>query len=201
MTIDKTQYKAIFIDKDGTLVEDVPYNVDPAKIKLYPDVPEALLKWQKEGFKIIVITNQSGVAHGYFEEKAIQGVKETLEKMFEQYGIVIDGFFYCPHHHQGKVEAFAIDCECRKPKPGMIKRAAKELNIDLSQSWMIGDILNDVEAGNRAGCNTILIDNGNETEWIVNRMRAPTYTVKTVGEAADKILNHEISLSGVPKIE
>lgn len=178
--------KAIFLDKDGTLIEDVPYNVDPEKIKLNNGVGEALLRWKQDGFKLIVITNQAGVAHGYFKEEKLQIVEKTIRKKLEAFNVEIDGFYYCPHHISGRVPEYAIDCNCRKPKAGMIKRVAEELNIDLKQSWMVGDILHDIEAGNKAGCKTILINNGNETEWEMNEFRRPSFIVSEMMEAADK---------------
>jgi D-glycero-D-manno-heptose 1,7-bisphosphate phosphatase len=182
--------KAIFLDKDGTLVEDVPYNVDPEKIKLYPDVPLALKRLQDQGYKIVVVSNQAGVAYGHFEEGALEAVWKRISNLLERADVHVEGYYYCPHHREGKVEGFNISCDCRKPEPGMLTRAARELNIDLSQSWMIGDILNDVEAGNRAGCKTILINNGNETEWIMGEHRVPDYFAASVLEAAIMIDNH-----------
>jgi D,D-heptose 1,7-bisphosphate phosphatase len=181
-------HKAIFLDKDGTLIEDVPYNVDPEQIRLYADVPEALVALKQAGYKLIVISNQSGVAQGYFKEKALEGVTEKLSQLLAPYQVSFDGFYYCPHHPHGKVETYIKACECRKPQPGLLTQAAQELSIDLSQSWMIGDILNDVEAGNRAGCRTILIDNGNETEWKNGESRIPTFITKTFHGAAERIL-------------
>ena len=180
--------KAVFLDKDGTLVKNIPYSIIPEKIMFYPEVPEALKLLKRNGFKIVIISNQPGVAYGYFEEEDLKKVKETLQKMLEVYAIKIDGFYYCPHHTEGKVKTYTMNCSCRKPKPGMIIQAANELKIDISKSWMIGDILNDIEAGNSAGCKTILIDNGNETEWILNALRNPTYTVKKVWDAAIKVI-------------
>lgn len=180
--------KAIFLDKDGTLIKNMPFNIDPEKIRFYCDVPKALQLFKQRDFKIVIVSNQPGVAYGYFKEKDLKKVKEVLQEMLELYEIKIDGFYYCPHHIKGKVAVYTRDCSCRKPKPGMIIQAASDLNIDISRSWMIGDILNDIEAGNRAGCKTILIDNGNETEWIVTPERIPTYTVKKMKEAA-KIIN------------
>jgi D,D-heptose 1,7-bisphosphate phosphatase len=178
---------AIFLDKDGTLIEDVPYNVDPARIRLYPDVPEALRRFRAAGYRLIVISNQAGVARGYFEENALEGVRETLNRLLSAEGVPLDGFYYCPHHPEGTVAAYSVACDCRKPKPGMILQAAREQGIDLSGSWMIGDILNDVEAGNAAGCRTVLIDNGNETEWEKGAGREPTLVANTVLEAALRI--------------
>lgn len=183
--------KAVFLDKDGTLVEDIPYNVDPEKIRLYDGVPEALRTLREQGFRIVVITNQPGVAYGYFEEHKLHDLKNSFGLLFNKHDVEIDGFYYCPHHAEGTVKQYSFECNCRKPMPGMILRAAEEMNIDLSRSWMVGDILNDVEAGNRAGCKTILINNGNETEWIYNKMRTPAYMVWNISEAAKKIEEEE----------
>ncbi len=180
--------RAVFLDKDGTLIPDVPYNVDPARITLYPDVAEALLTLQRAGFKLIVVSNQAGVARGYFPETALTAVESRLRTLLGEAGVVLDDFRYCPHHPAGSVAEYAIDCTCRKPQPGMLLLIAEEQEIDLRESWMAGDILNDVEAGNRAGCRTILIDRGNETEWLTGPFRTPTATVNSFSKAADQIL-------------
>lgn len=177
--------KAIFLDKDGTLITDVPYNVDPAKISLYPDAGPALRQWQELGFALIVVSNQAGVARGYFLEEALGPVVDTLRDRLRPYGVTLTDFYYCPHYPTGSVAAYARECDCRKPQPGMIRRAAQEHDIDLNASWMVGDILNDAEAGNRAGCRTLLIDRGNETEWLPGPFRTPTARVANLEEAAD----------------
>lgn len=179
--------KAVFLDKDGTLIEDVAYNVSPEKIKLYPEVPGALQELKSQGFKLVVVSNQPGIAHGFFGEDALKAMKERLQQLLSAHDVMLDGFYFCPHHPEGKMTGYAIECICRKPRPGLLLQAATEMNIDLSVSWMIGDILNDVEAGNRAGCKTILIDNGNETEWAVSPERIPAHIVKHMNEAAGKI--------------
>jgi D-glycero-D-manno-heptose 1,7-bisphosphate phosphatase len=176
---------AIFFDKDGTLIEDVPYNVDPARIVLAPHAREGVKALADAGYAIVVVSNQSGVARGMFEEAALDGVRERLEDLL---GRRLDGFYCCPHHPDGVVRDLAKDCVCRKPMPGLLHRAAAELDLKLSTSWMIGDILNDVEAGRRAGTRTVLMDNGNETEWIDGALRRPDCRVADVGEAALAIL-------------
>jgi D-glycero-D-manno-heptose 1,7-bisphosphate phosphatase len=180
--------KAIFIDKDGTLIDDVPYNVNPSLMRLQKGVIEGLTKLKAEGYLLIIISNQSGIAHGYFTEDDLDPVKNRLHEMLQNHDLEFDGFYFCPHHPNGKVEQYAVACSCRKPKPGMIFSAADHFNIELSASWMIGDILNDVEAGNKAGCRTILINNGNETEWILNESRRPTGLAGDLDEAAMFIL-------------
>ncbi len=182
--------KAIFLDKDGTLIEDVPYNVNPGRIRLLPKAAEGAAAFQAAGYQLIVVSNQSGVARGYFEERALEAVERRLaELLLAEAGVPLAGFYYCPHHPQGTVAAYAHPCTCRKPQPGMILRAAADQaaagrGLDLSQCWMAGDILDDVEAGRRAGCRTVLIDNGGETEWVMSPDRRPDLVAADLAHAA-----------------
>lgn len=180
--------KAIFLDKDGTLIPDIPYNVIPEKITLHGGAVEGLQKLRDAGSVFIVVSNQSGVARGFFDEKALAGVAEKLRQLLAAAGITLLDFYFCPHHPDGSHPEYSRTCDCRKPQPGMLQKAAAEHGIDLAQSWMIGDILHDVEAGNRAGCRTVLIDNGGETEWLSGSFRTPTFTAANLSEAADLIL-------------
>ena len=180
--------RAVFLDKDGTLVQDVPYNVDPARIELALGVPEGLRRLHAAGYRLLVISNQSGVARGYFPEEALGAVVERMRDLFTEAGVPLDGFYYCPHHPGGSVAAYAVACSCRKPEPGLIFRAASEPSLERRRSWFVGDILNDVEAGRRAGCRTILIANGHETEWILTLDRLPHYVAADLAEAAEAIL-------------
>lgn len=181
--------KAVFLDKDGTLIIDVPYNVDPEMIVFSGDCFEGLRQLQRAGYLLIIVTNQSGVARGIFKEEALVAVRKKIESVLNSNGIRLDGFYYCPHHPDGIVTQFAVDCDCRKPMPGLLQKAALGNDISLKDSWMIGDILNDVEAGNIAGCRSILIDNGNETEWIMSTIRTPLTKVKNINQAAHYILS------------
>src|SRR5437588_4500147 len=182
---------AIFIDKDGTLIHDIPYNVDPDLIALQEDSADGLKMLCDSGYKLIVISNQPGVACGYFSEEELFFVEEKLRSLLEPSSIKLCGFYFCPHYARGIIDESAVDCYCRKPMPGMLLHAAEVNDIDLSSSWMIGYILNDVEAGNRAGCKTILIDNGNETEWLTGEFRTPVLICNNINEAADCILKHQ----------
>lgn len=179
---------AIFLDKDGTLIPDIPYNVNPDLITLYPDV-EYLMHLQNMGYLIIVVSNQAGIAKGLFNKRNFVLVQNKIKTLLSEHNIHLDAFYYCPHHPDGIIEEFSIICNCRKPWPGMLYKAANDLNIDLNKSWMIGDILNDIEAGNRAGCKTILINNGNETEWEINEWRNPNFETTNLKEAATYIIN------------
>ena len=168
---------AVFFDKDGTLVENVPYNVDPRRIALAPGAVESVTRLAAQGYRIIVVSNQPGVALGYFGQADLAGVRQRLEALLP----ALDGFYYCPH-------APGAGCDCRKPACGLLLRAAREHAVDLASSWMVGDILDDVEAGRRAGCRTVLIDNGNETEWRPGPLRTPDRVARDLREAAYAIL-------------
>jgi D,D-heptose 1,7-bisphosphate phosphatase len=181
--------KAVFFDKDGTLIKDVPYNIDPLLVELEKGAIDTLLRLKRENYLLVIISNQAGIALDFFTEQRFLQLKEYLLKLFEIEGVVFDGFYYCPHHPQGKNINYKKNCDCRKPAPGLLFRAARELDIDLTASWMVGDILHDVQAGTQAGCKTILVDNGNETEWEFSATRTPAYIVTNLSEVADYILN------------
>ena len=178
---------AVFLDKDGTLVDDVPYNVDVQRMSLVAGAGTALRALAGAGYRLIVISNQSGVARGYFAEDALQPVEDRLRTMLADEGVTLAGFYYCPHLPDGIVPAYARNCSCRKPQPGLIRAAAAAHGLDLTRSWVVGDILDDVEAGRRAGCATVLIDNGNETEWALSDERVPHYVVASIVEASAAI--------------
>jgi D-glycero-D-manno-heptose 1,7-bisphosphate phosphatase len=179
--------RAIFIDKDGTLVENVPYNVFPGLLELTWQAGQGLQLFRQLGYALCVVSNQSGLAQGLFTETALDLLHRRLAQTLAQYGVVLDGFYYCPHSPDGVITRYAIPCTCRKPMPGMLYRAAREHGLDLAQSWMVGDILDDIEAGRRAGCRTVLIDNGNETEWKRSPLRTPHLTAPNLYTAAAMI--------------
>jgi D-glycero-D-manno-heptose 1,7-bisphosphate phosphatase len=183
--------RAIFIDKDGTLVVNVPYNVDPRRIILAPYAGRSLLALQEAGFRIVVVSNQSGIARGLFQESDLGPVVVRLRQLLGNAGVRLDGFYYCPHHPSGSVRQYSFECDCRKPQPGMIRQAAQDLGIDIGRSWMIGDILDDIEAGHAAGCRSILIDNGNEAEWRGGPQRTPDARVADLEAAAKLILTED----------
>ncbi len=182
---------AFFLDKDGTLVKDVPYNSDPALLEFSDDALSGLALVQGAGFSLFVVSNQPGVALGYFEEHELTTMKTALTHMMGREGLMLEDCYFCPHRVDATVSNYRIPCECRKPKPGMLLTAARQHHIALEDSWMIGDILDDVEAGKRAGCRTFLLDNGNETEWrMENRERTPDFIVSSINEACDIVLTH-----------
>lgn len=152
-------YKAVFLDRDDTLVEDPGYISHPSQVKLLPGAAAALAQLRKMGFRLVVVSNQSGVARGIITEEALAQVHHTLEKLLADEGVYLDAIYYCPFHPDGVIPKYRIESDLRKPAPGMLLEAAQKLDIDLSASWMIGDSYRDVEAGKRAGCKTILINN------------------------------------------
>lgn len=175
--------KAVFLDKDGTLIKDVPYNVDPELIRLLPQTIDGLRLMHEAGYDLVVITNQSGVARGYFEEEDLEDVEQHLRQRLAGHSLSLRGFYYCPHHPDGIVPEYTGPCDCRKPAPGMLLQAMDELGIDPDRSWYIGDILNDVEAGRRAGCRTILMNTGGETEWVLTPDRLPHHITDNLADA------------------
>ena len=150
---------AVFLDRDGTIIEDIGYIGDPDDVRLIPDAAEAIRRISQAGYLVVIVSNQSGVARGLFDEAALSDVHARVEALLRAEGAALDGAYYCPYldSHDTKVEAYRRDSELRKPNTGMLRQAARDLNIDLSRSWMIGDSPSDVEAGRRAGCETILV--------------------------------------------
>lgn len=193
--------KAIFLDKDGTLIPDIPYNVNPDLITISEEATGGLRTLQEAGYLLVVITNQSGIAKGLFGYDDLHAVKEKIECLLQEKHIALAGFYFCPHDDPGGVNAEGDSCECRKPSPGLLMEAASDLGIELEESWMIGDILNDVEAGHRAGCRALLIDNGNETEWEMSASRMPDAVVQSINQAAVHIMNlNQLDYEGISAV-
>ena len=149
--------KAVFLDRDNTVIEDPGYISDPQVVKLLPGVELAIKSLAQAGYKVVVVTNQSGVARGLLTEEMLERIHTELRRQLGQHGAHLDGVYYCPFHPEGTVEQYAKDSDLRKPKPGMLLKAAQELDIDVSASWMVGDSARDIEAGQRAGCRTVRV--------------------------------------------
>lgn len=185
-----TPKRAVFLDKDGTLIENVPYNVERTRIQLKPGAVDALLLLAGHGYELIVVSNQPGVALGHFPPGALAAVEEHLNDLFAARGFRLAACYWCPHHPEGTVADYAFVCSCRKPMPGLLHVAASEHGIDLGQSWLIGDTLDDVEAGRRAGCRTVLLDGDGDVEP-VSPLRKPDFVAHDLLEAAARILRAE----------
>ena len=176
---------AVFVDKDGTLIEDVPYNVDPAHVRFTPHALEGLRSLADAGYRLFIVTNQPGLALGRFAAPALERLQAAIAATMQEAAAPLAGFYFCPHAPVSSPSQAA--CPCRKPAPGLLRQAARKHRLDLRRCWMVGDILDDVEAGRRAGCRTILLDVGNETEWRLTPERAPDFRAANLLEAARMI--------------
>lgn len=158
--------RAVFIDRDGTLSEEVGYINHPERFRLFPYSATAIKELNANGWLAIVTTNQAGVARGYFTEAMIHTVHERLTTELDTAGARLDGIYYCAHHPSVGDAPYRVDCDCRKPKPGLIVRAATDLNIDLARSWMIGDRYSDIEVARNAGVKSAFVLSGyGRGEW------------------------------------
>lgn len=184
--------KAVFLDRDGVITKEPPYYAHKIdQLELIPKSAEAIRLLNESGFKVIIISNQSGVARGYYQEKDIKIYNNEMKRQLEEKGARIDAIYCCPHHPEAVIEKYKIDCDCRKPKPGMLRQAEKDLNLDLKRSFLIGDKMSDIEAGYRAGCKTILVLTGQgngELKKISEMNIKPNYISKDLYTAI-KIIN------------
>lgn len=184
---------AVFLDKDDTLVDEVTYGVSVEGIRFAPGACDALRLVAEAGYGLVLVTNQPGVAHGLFGEDEVRRYLRSLARMLAGEGILLADARYCPHHPDAAIERYRTECACRKPQPGMILDAARDLGIDLTRSWMVGDLLDDVEAGARAGCATALLDVHDDQLPPDEGLRRPDIVVASLSEAAE----HIAQLAGV----
>jgi D-glycero-D-manno-heptose 1,7-bisphosphate phosphatase len=152
--------RALFLDRDGVIVEDRDVIVRAEELRLHDGAAEAIARASARGMAIVVVTNQPVVARGLCDEDAIRAVHAALGAMLRVRGGVVDAFYFCPHHPRATLERYRLACECRKPRPGMILDAARELALDVAASVMVGDRISDIAAGARAGCKTVLVETG-----------------------------------------
>jgi D-glycero-D-manno-heptose 1,7-bisphosphate phosphatase len=154
-----TTKQAVFLDRDGTINVEKDYLYRPEEFEFIPGAAEAIRRLNQAGFLVVVITNQSGVARGYYTEQDVHHLHRHIGQLLSLSGAWVDAWYYCPHHPSGKTP-YNLDCGCRKPRTGMLEQAARDLGIDLSRSWMVGDKQVDVEAGIAAGCRPVLVLTG-----------------------------------------
>ena len=169
--------RAVFLDRDGTIARDVHYCRRPEDFELLPTVPEAIRLLNTNSLKVVVITNQSGIARGYFTEEILAQIHDKMKQELAKDGAWVDAIYYCPHHPDD-------GCECRKPKTGLFLQAARELDIDLSRSFVVGDMQMDIDAGRALGSKTVLVTTGPQGETV----DPPDYTAGSLLEAAKWIL-------------
>lgn len=152
--------RVIFLDRDGTLNEEVHYLHRKEDLKLLDGVPQAICMLRERGYKIVVVTNQAGVARGYYSEADVKKLHDYMNEKLRPWGAEIDRFFYCPHHPEYGIGSYKIKCRCRKPGTGMFEMAEQYFEVDKAHSWMIGDKLIDIKAGRNYGVHTILVGTG-----------------------------------------
>ena len=187
MAVARDDRRTVFLDKDGTLIDDLPYNVDPRRVRFAPGAREAVRLLAGAGYRLIIATNQAGIARGYFTEPELRAVERHLATEVEALGGRLDGFLFCPHLPDG-VNEFAIDCECRKPAPGLIRRAVEELGVRTDRAWFVGDTWMDVLAGRRGGCRTIMVGPEARDASSLPEDRQPEFAVRDLLDAARVIL-------------
>jgi len=189
--------KAIFIDRDGTVNEEVGYLNHIDRFKLLPRTTDAVRLINRSLFKAVLITNQAGVAKGYFPEELVIKIHEKLKALLEEEGSHLDGIYYCPHHPEGVVEKYRIRCSCRKPEPGLLLKAASDLDIALARSYLIGDKISDVQMARSVGAKGILVLTGYGRGEVENFSKEwgdaekPDYIAEDLFDAVEWILDIE----------
>jgi D-glycero-D-manno-heptose 1,7-bisphosphate phosphatase len=185
-------HRAVFLDRDGTVNAEVGYLSDLADLRLIPGAGAAIKRFQEAGLKVILVTNQSGVARGYFPESLVHEAHELLDQMLRNEGAKIDAVYYCPHHPTEGNSSFTMECDCRKPGTGLIDRAAWDHGIDVERSYVVGDKWSDVELGQRVGAHAILVQSGFAPDDPGNirpvHLSDPDFIAHTISEAAEWII-------------
>jgi len=183
----------VFLDRDGVINEEVGYLSNPEALKLIPGAAQAIRRLNQVRIPVIVVTNQAGVARGYFPEERVHKIHQALSRLLAAEGAHIDRYYYCPHHPTEGIGPYRLDCECRKPRPGMLLKAAKEFGFDLRKCYLVGDKTLDIETGHRAGTRTILVLTGyGEEMWLHwSAPFKPDYVAQDLREAVEWILEVE----------
>lgn len=188
---------AVFLEKDGMLLEKTEGNVDRRRIRIRPGAVDALLLLAGLGYDVFVVSNQPGVARGEFPVGALDAVAAHLDDLFLAHGFKLSGCYWCPHDPAGTVMEYAFDCGCRKPHPGLLEAAARDHSIDLARSWVIGSDVDDIEAGVRAGCSTVWVGEEDDALQPCN----PDLVAPTLLDAAAGIMHARESRPGRERAE
>ena len=190
---------AVFLDRDGTISEEVGYVNHIDRLRLFPWTAPAIRKLNEAGMAVVVITNQSGVGQGYFPEDLVQAVHERIREELASEGARVDAFYYCPHHPNAKLAAYRMVCRCRKPDTGMIEQAAADLGLDLGSAAVVGDSTRDIETGSRAGARTALVltgyGKGNYEYLRAEWQCPPDFVAENLLEAVEWILAERVKES------
>ena len=186
--------RAVFLDRDGTVNEEVGYLRNAADLRLIPGAGAAIKRLNDAGLLAILVTNQSGIARGYFSEEQLLEIHERLKQMLQQDNARLDAIYYCPHHPTAGNSRHTKECDCRKPGTGLIDQASRDLDIDVKQSYVVGDKWSDVELGQRAGAHSILVRTGygadEEGNIRPDYLKEPDFIAHTINEAAEWIIEH-----------
>jgi D-glycero-D-manno-heptose 1,7-bisphosphate phosphatase len=192
-----THDRAVFLDRDGVIIEDTNLLTKTSEIRVLPGVPEALNRLRNAGFRLIVVSNQPVVARGLATEADVERINgEINHQLATGNGVALDQFYFCPHHPKATLPAYRVNCDCRKPQPGLILQGAKDHHLDLSSSFMVGDRITDIIAGAKAGCRTIMVQTGQhaaepiQTAEPIDISIRPDWTCTDLTEAVDWILKH-----------
>ncbi len=184
--------RAVFMDRDGTISEEIGYVNHPARYRVFPYAAEAVRLLNDNQWLAVLVTNQAGVARGYFTEDIIGAVHGVLTNELARHKAQLDAIYYCAHHPSVGEPPYRLDCDCRKPKPGLIERAATDLNIELAESWMIGDRYSDIELARNAGVHSAFVLSGyGRGEWEYQRaawQHEPDLVAEDLLEAVRKII-------------
>lgn len=185
---------AVFLDRDGVLVRDTDLLTRREAFEILPGVPEALRRLRNDGFRLVVTSNQTVVARGLISEEDVRALHQYLQQRLLDAGAPeLDGWYFCPHHPKATLTSYRLDCECRKPRPGLLLRAAQDLDLELASSFAVGDRITDIIAGSRARCRTILVQTGKhleppiETGEPLDQTIRPDYVCADLQAAADWI--------------
>lgn len=178
--------KCVFLDRDGNINVEKDYLHKIEEFEFIDGAKESIKIFNDLGYLVVVVTNQSGVARGYYDEGSVKALHDYLQKEVKKIGGHIDGFYYCPHHPEKGIGGYKLDCDCRKPEPGMFLAAQKDLNIDFSNSIMVGDKISDVEAGKNLGMRSILVKTGHGSKE-VKKLKKPCEINETLYEFAKQL--------------
>ena len=180
---------AVFLDRDGTINREVHYLSRPQDVELLPGAAQAIARLNAAGFWVVVVSNQSGLARGYFDEGDLALVQLELNRRLKAAGARVDAWYFCPHHPEGAVADLALACDCRKPGIGLIRQAAEEIDLTLAGSFMVGDRLLDVTCGRRAGLTSILVRSGHDDGPPASAEQEPHFVAPDLAAAVEWILN------------
>ena len=183
----------IFLDRDGTISEEVGYVDMVEKFSIYTFSSKAIKKLNDLGIKVIVVTNQAGIAKGLYTEETLHSIHEKMREILKKEGARIDAVYYCPHHPEGKIVSYRLDCDCRKPKNGLLLKASRELNLNLKDCFIVGDKIRDIKAGSSLGIKSILVLTGYGKEDLEtinsNDSEKPDFVTENLLEASEIICN------------